>query len=68
MSNDKKLKKRFPKNTSFYNLRNLMSKLFKLETNFSFYLNQENEETCVSDESKTLDYYSYNENNIIYLK
>jgi hypothetical protein len=63
-NDDKKITKKFPKTTSFANLRNLMSKLFKLSA-FSFYINNEE---LISDESKSLDNYSLNSNHIIYLK
>jgi hypothetical protein len=61
---DKKITKKFPRTTSFANLRNLMSKLFKL-TEFSFYINNEE---IISDETKSLDNYSLNSSHIIYLK
>jgi hypothetical protein len=59
----KKIKKKFPKNTTFYNLKNLLSKLFKIAGNFVFNLNSEN----ITDESRTLDSYSISDTNIIYL-
>lgn len=62
---DKKITKKFPKTTSFYNLRNLMAKLFKISINFSFFIN---DEEIVMDETKTLDNYSVNSSHIIYLK
>jgi tubulin-specific chaperone E len=62
---DKKITKKFPKTTSFYNLRNLLSKLFKISRNFSFVIN---DEETVIDETKTLDNYSVNSSHIIYLK
>jgi hypothetical protein len=62
--NGKQIKKKFPKSTTFYNLKNLLSKLFKLNDNFVFILNEE----TITDESRTLDSYSINESNIIYLK
>ena len=36
MNKNKILKKKFPKTTTFYNLKNLMSKLFKINSNFIF--------------------------------
>lgn len=62
---DKKITKKFPKTTSFYNLRNLLAKLFKISINFSFFINDED---IVMDETKTLDNYSVNSSHIIYLK
>jgi len=36
MNKEKTLKKKFPKTTTFYNLKNLLIKLFKINGNFSF--------------------------------
>lgn len=52
---DKQLVKKFPKTTTFSNLRNLLSKLLKITGSFSFNIHHE----IVTDETRTLDSYSF---------
>lgn len=59
---EKVITKKFPKTTTFANLRNLLSKLFKISGHFSFYLN-ENE--IVTDETNSLDNYSVSSGHMI---
>jgi hypothetical protein len=66
--NGKTVKKRFPKSTTFANLRNILSKLMKIDGSFSFALKDENQTTFIYDESRTLDSYSISEESIIYLE
>jgi hypothetical protein len=62
---DKKIVKKFPKTTTFANLRNLLGKLFKIAENFYFFIN---DEELVNDETNSLDNYSINSRHIINLK
>lgn len=68
---EKEIKKKFPQTTTFANLRNLCTKLFKMENNehFSFYISftSENEE-LVSDESTNLNTMSISNAHKIILK
>ena len=61
---DKQITKKFHKTTTFSNLRNLLSKLFKINGNFSFNINLEE---VVTDETRSLDNCSVNSSHIIYL-
>jgi len=61
---DKQITKKFLKTTTFSNLRNLLSKLFKINGNFSFNINLEE---VVTDETRSLDNCSVNSSHIIYL-
>ena len=52
---EKQIAKKFPKTTTFANLRNLLGKLLKIQGNFSFYVH----DLLVTDETKSLEDYSF---------
>lgn len=62
------INKSFPKTTSFANLKNLLSKLFKTNKTFSFYVTHGTSEELISDETKSLDNAGVKTNETITLK
>ena len=55
-SSEREIVKKFPKNLSLSNLKNVILKLLKINYDFQFILISRDEENFISDESKTLEY------------
>ena len=66
---DKTLKKKFPKSITLVNLRNVVSKLFKIESNFNFYVLQDlKERNIVLDEARPLEFFNIANGDIVEIK
>jgi len=65
----KTLKKKFPKSITFANLRNVISKLFKIDTHFNFFVLQElTERTVVLDEARPIEFYNISNGDTVEIK
>ena len=67
-SSEREIVKKFPKNLSLSNLKNVILKLLKINYDFQFILISRDEENFISDESKTLEYLEVVDGDILKIK
>ena len=66
--NERQIVKKFPKNLTLSNMKNVILKLFKISSEFQYILLSNNEENLISDESKSLEFLEVIDGDILKLK